>query len=139
MNGFAVRDGELVIGGMTLSALAERVGRTPFYAHDARRIAARVAEVRAAIMADSAVAPADPPPGFLGELRGYHYHSGITFAAYCAGQAQAIALGGRYDEVGKSFGRARPATGFSLDLRKLAAGLKPAAAAPAIPMTMVPA
>jgi diaminopimelate decarboxylase len=49
MNGFAVRDGELVIGGMTLSALAERVGRTPFYAHDARRIAARVAEVRAAL------------------------------------------------------------------------------------------
>lgn len=56
----------------------------------------------------------------LADLRGYHYHSGITFAAYCAGQAQAIALGGRYDEVGKSFGRARPATGFSLDLRQLA-------------------
>ncbi|MDP3455137.1 ATP phosphoribosyltransferase regulatory subunit [Methyloversatilis sp.] len=56
----------------------------------------------------------------LADLRGYHYHSGITFAAYCAGQAQAIALGGRYDEVGRSFGRARPATGFSLDLRQLA-------------------
>lgn len=49
MNGFAVRDGELVIGGMTLSTLVERVGRTPFYAHDAGRIAARVAEVRAAL------------------------------------------------------------------------------------------
>lgn len=63
----------------------------------------------------------DDALGFdLADLRGYHYHSGITFAAYCAGQAQAIALGGRYDEVGKSFGRARPATGFSLDLRQLA-------------------
>jgi ATP phosphoribosyltransferase regulatory subunit len=56
----------------------------------------------------------------LADLRGYHYHSGVTFAAYCAGQAQAIALGGRYDEVGRAFGRARPATGFSLDLRQLA-------------------
>ena len=40
--------------------------------------------------------------------------------------------GGRYDDVGRAFGRARPATGFSLDLRKLAAGLSPAAPAPAI-------
>ena len=56
----------------------------------------------------------------LADLRGYHYHSGVSFAAYCAGQAQAIAVGGRYDEVGKCFGRARPATGFSLDLRQLA-------------------
>jgi ATP phosphoribosyltransferase regulatory subunit len=57
----------------------------------------------------------------LAELRGYHYHSGVVFAAYAQGQPYAIALGGRYDEVGKSFGRARPATGFSMDLRELAA------------------
>jgi ATP phosphoribosyltransferase regulatory subunit len=54
------------------------------------------------------------------DLRGYHYHSGIVFAAYAPGVASALALGGRYDEVGKAFGRARPATGFSLDLRDLA-------------------
>ena len=54
----------------------------------------------------------------LADLRGYHYHSGIVFAAYHDGLANAIALGGRYDEVGKAFGRARPATGFSLDLRE---------------------
>src|SRR5262245_31658871 len=53
----------------------------------------------------------------LADLRGYHYHSGVVFAAYCKGLASAIAFGGRYDEVGKAFGRARPATGFSLDLR----------------------
>jgi ATP phosphoribosyltransferase regulatory subunit len=56
----------------------------------------------------------------LADLRGYYYHSGVVFAAYCNGLPSAIALGGRYDEVGKAFGRARPATGFSLDLRELA-------------------
>jgi ATP phosphoribosyltransferase regulatory subunit len=57
----------------------------------------------------------------LAELRGYHYHSGVVFAAYGRGRPNAIALGGRYDEVGKAFGRARPATGFTMDLRELAA------------------
>jgi ATP phosphoribosyltransferase regulatory subunit len=56
----------------------------------------------------------------LAELRGYHYHSGVVFDAYCDGVSGAVARGGRYDEVGKAFGRARPATGFSIDLRTLA-------------------
>jgi ATP phosphoribosyltransferase regulatory subunit len=56
----------------------------------------------------------------LAELRGYHYHSGVVFAAYAGGSPNALAVGGRYDEVGKAFGRARPATGFSMDLRELA-------------------
>lgn len=55
----------------------------------------------------------------LSDLRGYHYHTGMVFAAYSDGCSNAIALGGRYDEIGKAFGRARPATGFSLDLREL--------------------
>jgi ATP phosphoribosyltransferase regulatory subunit len=55
----------------------------------------------------------------LAELRGYHYHSGMVFAAYHGGSHDAIAVGGRYDDVGKVFGRARPATGFSMDLRQL--------------------
>jgi ATP phosphoribosyltransferase regulatory subunit len=55
----------------------------------------------------------------LAELRGYHYHSGMVFAAYRAGSHDAIAVGGRYDDVGRSFGRARAATGFSMDLRQL--------------------
>ncbi len=59
----------------------------------------------------------------LAELRGYHYYSGIVFAAYAQGYSGPLALGGRYDEVGKSFGRARPATGFSLDLRGLITAL----------------
>jgi ATP phosphoribosyltransferase regulatory subunit len=56
----------------------------------------------------------------LAELRGYHYHSGVVFDAYCDGVTGPVARGGRYDEVGKAFGRARPATGFSIDLRALA-------------------
>jgi ATP phosphoribosyltransferase regulatory subunit len=59
----------------------------------------------------------------LGEVRGYHYHSGMVFAAYAEGWANAVALGGRYDEIGKTFGRPRPATGFSMDLREVAARL----------------
>ena len=57
----------------------------------------------------------------LAELRGYHYHSGVVFDAYCDGVSGAVARGGRYDEVGKAFGRARPAIGFSIYLRSLAA------------------
>jgi ATP phosphoribosyltransferase regulatory subunit len=63
----------------------------------------------------------DLPIGFdLADLRGYHYHNGIVFAAYCDGAPGAVALGGRYDKVGASFGRSRAATGFSMYLRDLA-------------------
>ncbi|MFZ6691526.1 ATP phosphoribosyltransferase regulatory subunit [Undibacterium sp. SXout20W] len=56
----------------------------------------------------------------LADLRGYHYHSGVMFSAFVPGLPNAVARGGRYDHVGEAFGRARPATGFSLDLRELA-------------------
>lgn len=56
----------------------------------------------------------------LAELRGYHYHTGAVFAAYIPDLAYAVAVGGRYDDIGKAFGRTRPATGFTLDLRALA-------------------
>ncbi|HID50160.1 MAG TPA: ATP phosphoribosyltransferase regulatory subunit [Chromatiales bacterium] len=73
----------------------------------------------------------------LAELRGYNYHTGAVFAAYVPGRGQAIAQGGRYDGIGDAFGKARPATGFSTDLRTLAllgqttAGTRPAILAPA--------
>ena len=56
----------------------------------------------------------------LADLRGYAYESGAMFALYVPGLPNAVARGGRYDHVGEAFGRARPATGFSLDLRELA-------------------
>ena len=62
----------------------------------------------------------DAPLNFdLAELRGYHYHTGIMFAAYAPGRGSGIAFGGRYDAIGRSFGRARPATGFSTDIKLL--------------------
>lgn len=65
--------------------------------------------------------PNGVPVGFdLADLRGYHYHSGVVFAAYSGAHPGAIALGGRYDHVGAAFGRGRPATGFSMDLRAVA-------------------
>jgi ATP phosphoribosyltransferase regulatory subunit len=57
----------------------------------------------------------------LADLGGYAYYSGARFAVYSEGSSDAIARGGRYDEVGAAFGRNRPAVGFSLDLKELAA------------------
>jgi ATP phosphoribosyltransferase regulatory subunit len=54
-----------------------------------------------------------------GELSGFHYETGVTWAAYAAGRGRALARGGRYDGVGETFGLARPATGFSADLNAL--------------------
>jgi ATP phosphoribosyltransferase regulatory subunit len=57
----------------------------------------------------------------LADLRGYHYQTGASFSVFTGGEANAIGRGERYDGIGKAFGRARPATGFTLDLRQLAA------------------
>lgn len=55
----------------------------------------------------------------LAELRGYHYKTGMVFAAFVPGYGREVARGGRYDDIGKVFGAARPATGFSADLKIL--------------------
>ncbi|NDB13802.1 MAG: ATP phosphoribosyltransferase regulatory subunit, partial [Betaproteobacteria bacterium] len=56
----------------------------------------------------------------FGDMRGWQYHTGISFSAYIDQHPVAVARGGRYDNVGVSFGRSRAATGFSLELRELA-------------------
>ncbi|MDX1491143.1 MAG: ATP phosphoribosyltransferase regulatory subunit [Pseudohongiellaceae bacterium] len=56
----------------------------------------------------------------LCELRGYEYHTGIVFAAYTPGYGQALAQGGRFNDIGKVFGLARPASGFDSDLKVIA-------------------
>lgn len=99
---------ELYGGPEVLATAAARLPRTP--------------EIGAALdeLGHLAGALADLPISFdLADLRGYHYHSGVVFAAYGAGSPAALALGGRYDRVAEAFGRARPAIGFSLDLREL--------------------
>ncbi|MDR2031713.1 MAG: ATP phosphoribosyltransferase regulatory subunit [Azoarcus sp.] len=96
-------------GAETLAAAAARLPHIP-------EIAAALADLRRL-----AGELGDLPLGFdLADLRGYHYHSGLVFAAYGGGAAAALALGGRYDHVAETFGRVRAATGFSLDLRELA-------------------
>lgn len=89
---------------------------------EAERVLPPLPEIQAALEDLKALSSAlrDLPLSFdLADLRGYHYHSGLMFAAYGEGSATALALGGRYDLVGAAYGRGRPATGFSLDLREL--------------------
>ena len=61
----------------------------------------------------------------LAELSGYAYYSGARFAVYAKGASDALARGGRYDEVGAVFGRNRPAVGFSLDIKELVSAVAP--------------
>lgn len=69
----------------------------------------------------------------LGELRGYHYLTGLVFAAFAPGYGNPIASGGRYDHIGEVFGRARPATGFALDISAISKlGLLPTSPASVI-------
>ncbi|MET0379503.1 MAG: ATP phosphoribosyltransferase regulatory subunit [Spongiibacteraceae bacterium] len=109
-----------------LNALSELQGGIEVLAAARTRLAGAPMEVAAAI--DELVAVAEgvrarmPEVNLyfdLGELRGYHYHTGLVFAALLAGWGQAVANGGRSDHSGEVFGRARPATGFSTDLKTL--------------------
>jgi ATP phosphoribosyltransferase regulatory subunit len=68
----------------------------------------------------------------LADLSGYGYHTGVQFAVYVSGLTSSLLRGGRYDAVGEVFGRARAATGFSLDLRTLASLLPARSAMPAV-------
>ena len=101
----------------TLDEAEKRLPQTPQIAqalNDLREVGQKLAQMDVRVCFD------------LSDLRGYHYHSGMVFAAYAQGYSGPLALGGRYDEVGSAFGRARPATGFSLDLRGLVSALPPA-------------
>lgn len=84
---------------------------------------AAVAEALAAVERAAAelnrVAPEVPLHIDLAELRGYRYQTGLVFAAFVPGHGREVARGGRYDGVGREFGRPRPATGFSADLNEL--------------------
>ena len=111
-----------------LRALAELYGGAEVI-EEARRLLPASPVLAAALDDLQAVVDALPNVALgidLADVGGYGYHSGVTFALYAEGWHDALVRGGRYDDVSRAFGRARPATGFSLDLRKLAAGLAPA-------------
>ena len=84
-------------------------------------VASALDDVAALVELVDALAPNADVHLDFGELRGYRYRTGVMFAAYTPAAGRAIAWGGRYDNVGASFGRERPATGFSTDLKVLAA------------------
>lgn len=109
-----------------LRALASLCGGREILDQAERVLAAAPGDVRAALatlrqLSDLLAQRAPQLPLYfdLGELRGYHYHTGVVFAAFVPGTGQSIAQGGRYDDIGADFGRARPATGFSTDLKTL--------------------
>ncbi|MDH5711232.1 MAG: ATP phosphoribosyltransferase regulatory subunit [Gammaproteobacteria bacterium] len=109
-----------------LAALAELNGDVGVLETARKKLAKADANVHAAInylqkTADAIMARFDNI-GFnfdLAELHGYHYQTGVVFAAFVPGSGEAIARGGRYDDIGQIFGRARAATGFSTDLKLL--------------------
>src|SRR5690606_21331017 len=114
---------ELNGGGDVLARGRSRLAAAPQAVHDALDALQSIADGLAARF------PGLPLYFDLGELRGYHYHTGVVFAAFLPGMGQSIAQGGRYDDIGADFGRARPATGFSTDLRSLIALGEPASVA----------
>jgi ATP phosphoribosyltransferase regulatory subunit len=120
------------LGGEALAALTALNGGRDVIAR-ARKVLPSLPAIGVALNALERLAAQCEAPGVevsvdLAELGGFNYESGLVFAAFTPGSPDAIARGGRYDEVGASFGRARPATGFTMDLRQLAA-LAPKAAA----------
>lgn len=73
----------------------------------------------------------------LGEVRGFAYYTGTIFHAYARGTGDAVASGGRYDELLARFGWDLPAAGFALDLDRLAEALRAAGASSRRPMRVV--
>ena len=122
--------GLLALPGLYGDAAVIGAARDELPAHPALRAAlddlAKLAE-------HARVAHPEVRIGFdLADLGGYAYYSGACFAVYAPGSSEALARGGRYDQVGAVFGRNRPAVGFSLDLKQLAALAPGAGAAAAI-------
>jgi ATP phosphoribosyltransferase regulatory subunit len=110
-----------------LSALIELHGDSSVIDDAYTRLAEGNGQVRQALADLTAIAqslsacfPHLPIHFDLAELRGYHYHRGVVFAALLQGYGRELARGGRYDGIGKPFGQDRPATGFSADLKVLA-------------------
>jgi ATP phosphoribosyltransferase regulatory subunit len=102
-------------GGVEVLQNAEQV----LEAQQHPEIAAALQELRAVGEAIASTVGAARLHFDLAELRGYQYHNGVVFAAYVEGSGSEIARGGRYDDVGAAFGRARAATGYSTDLKAL--------------------
>jgi ATP phosphoribosyltransferase regulatory subunit len=114
------------LGGEPFERLTTLNGPSRETLEAARKSLPRLPAVMTALNSLERLATLAQAPGVeisvdLAELGGFNYESGLVFAAFAPGSPDAIARGGRYDEVGATFGRARPATGFTMDQRQLAA------------------
>jgi ATP phosphoribosyltransferase regulatory subunit len=128
-----------VIGEQAAAALARltRLNGDATVLDEARRTLPGLPAVARALddlerLAREVAAPSVSGSLDLAELGGYNYENGIVFAAFVPRSPDALARGGRYDGVGKAFGRARAATGFTMDLREIASLVPPAPAPGAI-------
>jgi ATP phosphoribosyltransferase regulatory subunit len=128
-----------LLGGQRAEAIAQltRLNGDVRVLEEARKSLPRNPDIAQALddlarLAKEASAPGLAVSFDLAELGGFNYESGVVFAAFSPASPDAVARGGRYDEVGRSFGRARPATGFTMDLRRIAALVGPTPRAPAI-------
>ncbi len=71
--GFEVEDGSLLVGGIALERLAERVGSTPFFAYDRALLSGRVESLRSALpdaVELSYAVKANPMPAVVQRLSG---------------------------------------------------------------------
>jgi ATP phosphoribosyltransferase regulatory subunit len=118
---------ELALNGLTgpvrdgLAALA-RLGGGPEVIAAARRVLPEAPPLRAALDELDRLAAscgADSVSVDLADLHGYRYLTGVTYAVHASQLSGAVLRGGRYDNIGKAFGRSRPAVGFSIYLRDL--------------------
>ena len=100
-------------------SILERAGSV--LAHGGEEVGRGLSDLSALVRAVCARCPDVELHVDLAELRGYRYHTGFVFAAFVPGYGREVARGGRYDEIGSVFGRSRPATGFSADLKTLIA------------------
>lgn len=103
-----------LMGGQEILAEARRL-----FAKAPAGVQTALDELEAVAMEMKALLPALPLTFDLAELRGYFYHTGIMYTAYADDYGRPVAQGGRYDGLGSSFGRARPATGFDVDVKIL--------------------
>ncbi|MEP6390101.1 MAG: ATP phosphoribosyltransferase regulatory subunit [Halioglobus sp.] len=122
LDGVSEHAAKLVLGLLDLHGDATVLDRArALFREDANGALAAVEKLQTVADALTAQHPGLSIYFDLAELRGYHYHTGIVFAAYVPGYGQAVANGGRYNNVGEVYGRARPATGFASDLKALTA------------------
>lgn len=109
----------MLAGLLDLSGGPEVLTRARKQWRDAPKPAIRALDELEAVAERVAKRPGAPALYFdLAELSGYHYYTGVVFSAFVPGYGQAIARGGRYDGIGRAFGRDRAATGFGADLRQ---------------------